>query len=519
MNEEYLFSVIIAAANAERDLGNTIEAIISQTLPFENFIEIVVVNNGSVDATGAVARSYAALYPENIRVYDKVAGSVSSARNVGLRMAKGNYINFCEQNARFDAQVFASVAVFFESHKEEVNITAVAGKKPPHTDDFFDFFKRTRVIDLERTPSYVQTELATCFIARHCCALLSFDEQLHRFEELEFIYRILSRRPVIGVVEKYGYYSPDTQSDRLTTAKLLLNEFLPTMISYYRERFDPPLPTYFLYFIMRLFCNHFAGYAREFALSTDEKRALLPRIKQTLSLLSEKMLRSDMFISQDALAFCLSMKPNSQEYLKKDFPEFDCCYSVTAVIPPEADAVLTDSLRRCSCDRLEILRTDPSSGLARADGDFVIFFDAHDRVEGDIFRAFLRRLILTRASVCCCGYHTANKKVHNPHGLGGLVPPSILCSAPLCLSSFMFKTDFLRSRINGERIDTHDPYFFLAALRKTELVSIDRPLLHTNFNETRTFSEIYGNEQQSALNPLVQYRNICKKYKPFGTYL
>ncbi len=516
MDGGFLFSVIIAAANAERDIGGTMEAIISQTLPFENFIEIVVVNNGSIDSTGAVARSYATLYPENIRVYDKVAGSAASARNVGLRMAKGSYINFCEQNGRFDPEVFASVAMFFESHKEEVNITAVAGKKPPNVDDFFDFFKRTRVIDLDRTPSYVQTELSTCFIARHCCALLSFDEQLHRFEELEFIYRILSRRPTIGVVEKHGYRSPEVQTDRLTTAKLLLNEFLPKMITFYRERFDPPLPPYFLYFVMRLFCTHFAGNAREFALSTDDKRALLPRIKQILSLLSEKMLRSDMFVQEDALAFCLSMKPNSQEYLKKNYPEFDCCYSVTVIIPPDADAVLTDSLRRCSCEQLEILRTDPASGLARAGGDFVMFFDAHDRVEADIFRVMLRRLILTRASICCCGYYHSSKKIYNPEGLAGIVPLSILCAAPLCLSSFMFKTDLLRTRIAGEKIDTHNPYFFLAVLQKMELVTVNRPLLHTHFSETRSFEEIYGNEKQSVKNPLVQNRNICKKYNPFG---
>ncbi len=518
MDGEFLFTVVIAATNAETDIGDTMESIISQTLPFENFIEIIVVNNGSADATGTVARSYAQLFPNNIKVYDKVAGSAAAARNVGLRMAKGNYINFCEQNGRFDAEVFAAVAVFFESNNDEIFITAIKNHRLNRGDSFFDFFKRTRIIHLDNTPSYVQTDLATCFIARSHCALLSFNEQLHRFDEIEFIYRILSRRSSVGVVEKVGYYSPEAPDDKILTAKLLLNEFLPQLIAYFRDRYDPPLPSYFLYLVMRLFCNVFAEHVRDFSLSTQEKRDLLPRIKPILSLLSEKMLRGDLFIGENALAFCLSMKPNSQEFLKKNYPEFDCCYSVTAVIPDDASAVLTDSLRKCSCERLEILRASADNALLRATGDYIMFFESEDRIEEDIFRVLLRRLVLTRASVACCGYYNAKGAVFTPAGLSGLLPPSIAASAPLCLSSFMFKTDFLRSRVSGERISASNPYFYIEALRKTELKTVNRPLLHTKFAEQRTFEELYGTEEQTLKNPLVQYRNTCRKYNPFGKF-
>ncbi len=228
------------------------------------------------------------------------------------------------------------------------------------------------------------------------------------------------------------------------------------------------------------------------------------------------MLRSDLVISENAQAFCLSMKPNSQEFLKPNFPEFDASNSVTVVIPNDADEALVRSLDVCHCERLEIVKASPENGLLKAGGDFIVFLEKGDVVEPDMFRMLLRRLILSRASVACCGFFGKNGKVYSPKGLAGILTPAVAASAPLCLSGFMFKTEYLRGRAVGEKITSSNPYFYIAALRKIELVTVNSPLLHTRFVEKRTFEEIYGNEEQAKQNPLVWYYKKCIKYSPFG---
>ncbi|MBM7573504.1 glycosyltransferase [Aquibacillus albus] len=91
-------SVIIPIYNAEKYLTKCLESVISQTL---NQIEIILVNDGSFDNSGAVAEQYEQK-DNRIRVFHKDNGGVSSARNLGLRMAKGQYISFIDADDYID---------------------------------------------------------------------------------------------------------------------------------------------------------------------------------------------------------------------------------------------------------------------------------------------------------------------------------------------------------------------------------------------------------------------------------
>ena len=82
-------SVIIPAYNAERFLRQTIESVLAQT--FRDF-EIIVVDDGSKDETAEIAESFGA--PVICR--RKTNGGVSSARNLGIKEAKGEYVAFLD---------------------------------------------------------------------------------------------------------------------------------------------------------------------------------------------------------------------------------------------------------------------------------------------------------------------------------------------------------------------------------------------------------------------------------------
>lgn len=81
-------SVIIAAYNVEDYIGRCIESIINQTL---SEIEIIVVNDGSTDQTLKIINKYKEL-DKRLIVINKKNGGVQSARNEGIKSAKGNTI-------------------------------------------------------------------------------------------------------------------------------------------------------------------------------------------------------------------------------------------------------------------------------------------------------------------------------------------------------------------------------------------------------------------------------------------
>lgn len=89
-----MISIIVPVYNAESTLDRCISALIEQT--YQN-IEIILVNDGSVDHSLEICRHYAAK-DGRIRVIDKPNGGVSSARNAGLECAQGEFIMFCDSD-------------------------------------------------------------------------------------------------------------------------------------------------------------------------------------------------------------------------------------------------------------------------------------------------------------------------------------------------------------------------------------------------------------------------------------
>lgn len=83
-------SIIIPCYNAAPWLAQTLESALAQTWPAT---EIIVVNDGSRDTSLAVAQTFAA---RGVRVIDQPNRGASAARNHGLRVARGDYIQFLD---------------------------------------------------------------------------------------------------------------------------------------------------------------------------------------------------------------------------------------------------------------------------------------------------------------------------------------------------------------------------------------------------------------------------------------
>lgn len=89
MTDNPIVSVVIPAFNADWCVARAIDSVLAQVF---DGCELIVVNDGSTDATADVLRRYG----DQLRVVDKPNGGLSSARNAGIRAARGRYVAFLD---------------------------------------------------------------------------------------------------------------------------------------------------------------------------------------------------------------------------------------------------------------------------------------------------------------------------------------------------------------------------------------------------------------------------------------
>jgi glycosyltransferase involved in cell wall biosynthesis len=91
-------SVVMPAYNAERYLREAIDSVLGQTLPPLELL--VVVDEGSVDGTAAIAASYG----DPVRALDAGAapGNIGANRNRGVRESRGDVLAFIDADDRWD---------------------------------------------------------------------------------------------------------------------------------------------------------------------------------------------------------------------------------------------------------------------------------------------------------------------------------------------------------------------------------------------------------------------------------
>ena len=92
MNNNPKISIIVPVYNVEQYLPRCIDSILNQS--FADF-ELLLIDDGSKDKSGAICDEYAA-QDSRIRVFRKENGGVSSARNLGLDNACGEWIAFVD---------------------------------------------------------------------------------------------------------------------------------------------------------------------------------------------------------------------------------------------------------------------------------------------------------------------------------------------------------------------------------------------------------------------------------------
>lgn len=97
-----IYSVIIPAYNAERTLKRCLESLLNQR---REDVQIILISDGSTDGTDEIARSFS----DRVQFVHQPHAGVSAARNLGLTLAKGEYITFVDSDDYVTADYFAAL--------------------------------------------------------------------------------------------------------------------------------------------------------------------------------------------------------------------------------------------------------------------------------------------------------------------------------------------------------------------------------------------------------------------------
>lgn len=113
-----LISVIVPVHNAAGHLNKCLQSILAQTYPH---LEVIVVDDGSTDASPAVIQSFAST-DGRFRPITQPNSGVSAARNAGIELATGNYLSFIDADDWLEPDAYS--AVIEEFARQRVDFVA-----------------------------------------------------------------------------------------------------------------------------------------------------------------------------------------------------------------------------------------------------------------------------------------------------------------------------------------------------------------------------------------------------------
>lgn len=139
-------SIIVPVYNVSKYLPCCIESVLNQS--FSNF-ELLLIDDGSTDGSGAICDAYAQI-DNRIRVFHKDNEGVSSARNLGLNHAVGEWVYFVDSD---DEILPTGLQVLVDSISEDVDNVLVGYEKYSKDGQIVDAIEDRIVVTLSKEKS------------------------------------------------------------------------------------------------------------------------------------------------------------------------------------------------------------------------------------------------------------------------------------------------------------------------------------------------------------------------------
>lgn len=111
---EKILTISIAAYNAEKDIAICLDSLIATGIIEK--LDVVIVNDGSVDQTAEIANSYVKKYVNSIRLINKQNGGHGSTINASIKVAKGKYYKILDSDDWVESLNLKKLVDFLEEN-------------------------------------------------------------------------------------------------------------------------------------------------------------------------------------------------------------------------------------------------------------------------------------------------------------------------------------------------------------------------------------------------------------------
>ncbi len=213
--KDALISVVVPVYNVENVLHYCVDSLLEQT--YKN-LEIILVDDGSSDSSGKICDDYAAKH-ENIIALHKVNGGQSSARNMGIERASGEYIGFIDSDDWINAGMYQYLYDLIIKYGADIagvkrisvfNHSCVSLKQPKER----ILEKRGRQVlqyYMEESVKNGGSSVCLClFSAKVICGVRFRDGKI--YEDIDFKYKVMEKAGIYVESNQIMYYYLQSQS-------------------------------------------------------------------------------------------------------------------------------------------------------------------------------------------------------------------------------------------------------------------------------------------------------------------
>jgi glycosyltransferase involved in cell wall biosynthesis len=243
-NTSPLISVIMPCYNQDRYLPDALQSILNQSCPSW---ECIIVNDGSTDHTAEICREWVSR-DKRFRYLEKVNGGQSTARNLGLRFAAGDFIQFLDSDdvinpRKFELQLEAlkgtpdyslSISDYYYAESDDLTVPNTKWYVPPV------FQSNSHLFELIKNWQVKLSIPIHCFLFKSSLFSdnqIRFDESLPNHVDWYCWMSLFRQKPVVKYVDqKLATYR--IQPNAITRDKKQMKEGFLLAITRQKINFD-----------------------------------------------------------------------------------------------------------------------------------------------------------------------------------------------------------------------------------------------------------------------------------------
>lgn len=276
------FSVIVPVYNVEKYLKECVDSILSQT--FTDF-ELILVDDGSKDSSGAICDEYAAK-DNRVKVIHKENGGQSTARNMGVDAATGQYVIFLDSDDMFcDNHFFEQVKEKASDNPDVIVYRYCKYYEDGKIDDCgikLDKIDSTDKVEILR--ELVKRDAFFCSCWSKCTKLsvlkennISFDANLS-CEDMDWYYSVVQKAITFKVIDKpFVYYRQRANSVTSSFKVKNVTDYIYTIRKWsnnFEKKDDNCEKQVMFSSLAKLYCNLLISYSRHTKQLKDFKKEI-----------------------------------------------------------------------------------------------------------------------------------------------------------------------------------------------------------------------------------------------------